>query len=180
MTLKVIESRLAKAYALPTSEQKRWASKIEELEIQADQEAVKSLIGMNRIIASMFICKEEGKFTKFLMDNKKISNFLGDAEKGLNTAYQSKNWKQYLENLDKYAKSMLVVMNMFQDCETKGYRDILPEELDVNVYDLFSKSRNCESCKYGIDYGESVEYISCEKGRKKDVKKVSTCDKWEE
>ena len=39
---------------------------------------------------------------------------------------------------------------------------------------------NCKNCKHGIDYGESVDYIYCEKGkRKKSVLKTDLCDKWE-
>lgn len=35
---------------------------------------------------------------------------------------------------------------------------------------------NCNDCEYGVDYGDSVEYIYCEKGkRKKTVKKINTC-----
>lgn len=36
--------------------------------------------------------------------------------------------------------------------------------------------KNCKSCKYGIDYGDSVEFIYCEKGkRRKTVKKTDIC-----
>lgn len=39
----------------------------------------------------------------------------------------------------------------------------------------------CETCKYSVDYGESVEYIRCEKNLKckKDVRKIELCDDWE-
>ena len=34
----------------------------------------------------------------------------------------------------------------------------------------------CKNCKYGIDYGDSVDYIYCEKNKiKKSVKKLDTC-----
>lgn len=41
--------------------------------------------------------------------------------------------------------------------------------------------KNCNNCKYGIDYGESVAYTYCEKGkRKKAVLKSHTCKDWSE
>lgn len=41
--------------------------------------------------------------------------------------------------------------------------------------------KRCETCKFGIDYGDSVEYIYCERtSRKKDVKKIDLCDNYEE
>ena len=42
----------------------------------------------------------------------------------------------------------------------------------------------CENCKYGVDYGDSVDYIYCERGtrkkRKHGVMKLGRCDKFEE
>jgi hypothetical protein len=39
----------------------------------------------------------------------------------------------------------------------------------------------CETCQYSEDYGESVEYIVCEIGkRKKYVRKCKLCEKWKE
>lgn len=41
-------------------------------------------------------------------------------------------------------------------------------------------SKCCKNCKHGVDYGDSVEYIYCEKGkRKKDVKKIDVCKDYE-
>ena len=41
--------------------------------------------------------------------------------------------------------------------------------------------KKCGNCKYGMDYGDSVEYIHCERtSRKKDVKKIDMCDNYEE
>lgn len=38
----------------------------------------------------------------------------------------------------------------------------------------------CKGCKYGMDYGESVEYIYCEiSKRRKIVKKTGSCKDWE-
>lgn len=37
----------------------------------------------------------------------------------------------------------------------------------------------CENCKYGIDYGESIEYIWCEKKvRRKSVRKTDYCNSY--
>lgn len=39
----------------------------------------------------------------------------------------------------------------------------------------------CKYCKHSVDYGESVEYIACErKKRKKYIKKTDTCKNYEE
>jgi len=45
---------------------------------------------------------------------------------------------------------------------------------------IFLKAVMCKTCKYSVDYGESVEYIRCEHGKKKDVKKIDSCNKYEE
>lgn len=39
---------------------------------------------------------------------------------------------------------------------------------------------NCKSCVHAVDYGESVEYIKCERKRKVDVKKSFSCSSYKE
>lgn len=40
--------------------------------------------------------------------------------------------------------------------------------------------KNCKNCKHGVDYGDSVDYIYCQKGkRKKSVLKTDSCNSWE-
>lgn len=42
-----------------------------------------------------------------------------------------------------------------------------------------SDGMKCCTCKYGVDYGESVEFIKCERGkRSKHVEKKQTCKEW--
>ena len=48
--------------------------------------------------------------------------------------------------------------------------------LNAPIRGIYMRECNCENCKYGVDYGDSVEYIYCEKGRKKDVKKTDVCN----
>ena len=38
---------------------------------------------------------------------------------------------------------------------------------------------NCKNCKHSADYGESVEWIRCERDKKRDVKKNDHCNKHE-
>ncbi len=46
--------------------------------------------------------------------------------------------------------------------------------------EIVTGCENCENCKYGSDYGDSVEYIWCErKSRKKSIKKIDTCEHYE-
>ena len=40
-------------------------------------------------------------------------------------------------------------------------------------------NKTCENCLFSVDYGESVQYIKCEKGRKKYVEKEQAgCKDW--
>ena len=39
---------------------------------------------------------------------------------------------------------------------------------------------SCEHCKYGVDYGESVKYIKCERKRKIYVEKNHKCENFKQ
>lgn len=44
---------------------------------------------------------------------------------------------------------------------------------------MMEKGGRCKTCKHGVDYGDSVDYIYCEKGnRKKTVLKTDACKDW--
>ena len=45
--------------------------------------------------------------------------------------------------------------------------------------DIKRAIKTCKNCKHGVDYGESVKYIYCEKGkRRKTVEKTYSCKDW--
>ena len=69
-----------------------------------------------------------------------------------------------------------------QDDAEEQARQELEEIEDIDWSFCTHLPKCCENCKHGQDYGDSVEYIWCEKigARKKSVKKKDRCSLYEE